>query len=42
MKYTTLSKIEASVVTKPTVYIMAKIAEALSVSIEDLFTIIKI
>jgi len=36
VKYTTLSKIEASVVTKPTVHIMAKIAKALDVSIEDL------
>ncbi len=36
VKYTTLSKIESGVVTKPTVYIMAKIAKALGVSIEDL------
>lgn len=36
VKYTTLSKIEAGFVTKPTVHIMAKIAKALDVSIEDL------
>jgi transcriptional regulator with XRE-family HTH domain len=36
VKYTTLSKIESGVVTKPTVYIMDKIAKALGVSIEDL------
>jgi len=35
IKYTTLSKIESGVVTKPTVHIMAKIAKALGVSIED-------
>ncbi|NQS88937.1 helix-turn-helix transcriptional regulator [Patescibacteria group bacterium] len=36
VKYTTLSKIESGVVTKPTVYIIAKIAKVLSVSIEEL------
>jgi DNA-binding XRE family transcriptional regulator len=36
VKYTTLSKIESCVVTKPTVHIMARIAKALGVSIEDL------
>lgn len=36
VKYTTLSKIEAGVVTKPTVHIMAKIAKALGVNIEKL------
>jgi transcriptional regulator with XRE-family HTH domain len=36
VKYTTLSKIESGVVTKPTVHIMAKIAEALNTSIENL------
>ena len=36
VKYTTLSKIESGVVTKPTVLIMAKIAEALNTSIEHL------
>ena len=36
VKYTTLSKIESGVVTKPTVYIMDKIAKALGVAIEDL------
>ncbi len=36
VKYTTLSKIESGVVTKPTVYIMAKIAKTLCVSIEYL------
>jgi transcriptional regulator with XRE-family HTH domain len=35
-KYTTLSKIESGVVTKPTIYIMAKIAKALDVVIDDL------
>jgi len=35
-KYTTLSKIEAGIITKPTVHIMAQIAKALNVSIEDL------
>ncbi len=36
VKYTTLSKIESGVVTKPTVHIMAKIAKALNATIEDL------
>lgn len=36
VKYTTLSKIESGVVTKPTVQIIAKIAKALGVAIEDL------
>jgi DNA-binding XRE family transcriptional regulator len=36
VKYTTLSKIESGVVTKPTVHIMARIAKALNVSIEEL------
>ena len=36
VKYTTLSKIESGVVTKPTVQIIAKIAKALGVSVEDL------
>jgi len=36
VKYTTLSKIESGVVTKPTVHIIAKIAKALNASIEDL------
>ncbi len=36
VKYTTLSKIESGVVTKPTVQIMAKIAKTLEVSIEEL------
>lgn len=36
VKYTTLSKIESGVVTKPTVHIMAKIAKALNSSIEEL------
>ena len=36
VKYTTLSKIESGVVTKPTVHIMAKIAKSLNVSIEEL------
>jgi len=36
VKYTTLSKIESGVVTKPTVQIIAKIAKALDVFIENL------
>lgn len=36
MKYATLSKIEAGVVTKPTVHMMAKIAKMLDISIENL------
>jgi len=36
VKYTTLSKIESGIVTKPTVHIMAKIAKALNSSIEKL------
>ena len=34
--YTTLTKIETGVIKKPSVLLMAKIAKALSVSIEDL------
>jgi len=36
VKYTTLTKIESNVIKKPSVFIMAKLAKALSVSIEDL------
>lgn len=36
VKYTTLSKIESGVVTKPTVHIMAKIAKALNISLDEL------
>jgi len=36
IKYTTLMKVESGVVNKPSVQTMAKIAKALSVSIEDL------
>ena len=36
LKYSTLAKIEGDFVTKPGVQIMAKIAKALGVSIEDL------
>lgn len=36
IKYSTLTKIEGGVVTKPSVQTMAKIAKALGVSIEDL------
>ncbi len=36
VKHTTLTKIESDVVTKPTVQTVAKIAKALSVSIETL------
>ncbi|MBA2123964.1 hypothetical protein B9J78_03385 [bacterium Unc6] len=34
--YTTLTKIETGVIKKPSVFVMAKIAKALGVSIEDL------
>ena len=34
--YTTLTKIETGVIKKPSVFVIAKIAKALSVSIEDL------
>jgi transcriptional regulator with XRE-family HTH domain len=36
VKYTTLTKIESNVIKKPSVLVMAKIAKALAVSIEDL------
>jgi DNA-binding XRE family transcriptional regulator len=36
IKYTTLMKVESGTVNKPSVQTMAKIAKALSVSIEDL------
>ncbi len=36
VKYTTLTKIETGVIKKPSVILMAKIAKALGVSIEDL------
>lgn len=36
VKYTILSKIESGVVTKSTVHIMAKIAKALEVNIENI------
>ena len=36
IKYTTLMKVESGAVNKPSVQTMAKIAKALSVSIEDL------
>ncbi len=36
VKYTTLTKIESSVIKKPSVMIMAQIAKTLGVSIEDL------
>ena len=36
LKYSTLAKIEGDFVTKPGVQMMAKIAKALNVSIEDL------
>lgn len=36
VKYTTLTKIESSVIKKPSVMVMAQIAKAPSVSIEDL------
>lgn len=34
--YTTLTKIETGVIKKPSVYVVAKIAKALSVSVDDL------
>lgn len=36
VKYTTLTKIESSVIKKPSVLVVDQIARALSVSIEDL------
>ena len=36
VKYTTLTKIESSVIKKPSVMVMGQIAKALGVSIEDL------
>ncbi len=36
VKYTTLTKIESGIIKTPSVVIMAKIAKALAVSIEDL------
>jgi transcriptional regulator with XRE-family HTH domain len=36
VKYTTLTKIESNVIKKPSVLVMAKIAKALNVNIEDL------
>ncbi len=36
VKYTTLTKIESNVIKKPSVFIMAKLAKALGVLIEDL------
>ena len=36
VKYTTLTKIESNGIKKPSVLVMAKIAKALDVSIEDL------
>ena len=36
VKYTTLTKIESNVIKKPSVLVMAKIAKALDVNIEDL------
>lgn len=36
VKYTTLTKIESNVIKKPSVFVMAKIAKALNVNIEDL------
>lgn len=34
--YTTLTKIETGVIKKPSVFVMAKIAKALSISLDDL------
>ena len=36
VKYTTLTKIESGVIKKPSVLLVAKVAKALGVSIEDL------
>ena len=36
VKYSTLTKIESNVIKKPSVLVMAKIAKALGVNIEDL------
>ena len=36
VKYTTLTKIESNVIKKPSVLIMAKLAKALVVTVEDL------
>jgi len=36
VKYTTLTKIESNVIKKPSVIVMAKIAKALNVNIENL------
>jgi len=36
VKYTTLTKIKSGVIKKPSVLVMAKIAKALGVSIEEL------
>jgi len=36
VKYTTLTKIESNVIKKPSVLVMAKIAKALSINIEEL------
>lgn len=36
VKYTTLTKIESNVIKKPSVLVMAKLAKALGVSIENL------
>ena len=36
VKYTTLTKIESNVIKKPSVMVMAQLAKALGVSIEDL------
>lgn len=34
--YTTLTKIETGVIKKPSVFVMAKIAKALNISLDDL------
>jgi len=36
VKYTTLTKIESNVIKKPSILVMAKIAKALGVNIEEL------
>ena len=36
--YTTLTKIETGVIKKPSVYVIAKIAKALNITLDDLMT----
>ena len=36
--YTTLTKVETGVIKKPSVFVVAKIADALSISVDDLLS----